>query len=218
MVMADAGDAILAVILASPFYLILFSIIAVVVVWAFAAGLMALLGVVNFLTRPVQSILWLVKWVALIAASFGMLGGIVCLFIARYRIRGLEVCGVSLLLFLLSLACEMGREKLEDMRQERVARRQERREMRRQVKRDNRLRAELGEQGWLEVKRVEMGDEDFEQWREMQAKLDRISAASRRSDQEARESQAGGFDAPEDGRPVVDTTAADLEQGYNERS
>ena len=90
---ADAGETILALVLASPFYLILFSVIAVVVVWAFAAGLMALLGVVNFLTRPVQSILWLVKWVALIVASFGMLGGIVCLFFARYRIRGLEVRG-----------------------------------------------------------------------------------------------------------------------------
>lgn len=209
--MADAGETILALVLASPFYLILFSVIAVVVVWAFAAGLMALLGVVNFLTRPVQSILWLVKWVALIVASFGMLGGIVCLFFARYRIRGLEVCGAALLLFLLSLACEMGREKLEDMRQERVARRQERREMRRQVKRDNRLRAELGEQGWLEVKRMEMGDEAFEDWRRTQALADRLTAAGRRSGQEALESQAGGFDAPEDGRPVVDTTAADLE-------
>lgn len=174
---ADAGETILALILASPFYVILFSVIAIVVVWAFAAGLMALLGVVNFLTRPVQSILWLVKWVALIVASFGMLGGIVCLFFARYRIHGLGVCGVSLLLFLLAGACEMGREKLEDMRQERVARRQERREMRRQ------------------------------------AKLDRISDAGRRNGQESRVGRAA---VTGDGRPVVDTTAADLEQGYNE--
>ena len=65
----------------------------------------------------------------------------------------------------------------------------------------------------MELKREEMGDEDFEQWREMQAKLDRISAASRQKDQEP---QAEGFTVTGDGRPVVDTTAADLEQGYNE--
>ena len=42
----------------------------------------------------------------------------------------------------------------------------------------------------MELKREEMGDEDFEQWREMQAKLDRISAASRQKDQGP---QAEGF-------------------------
>ena len=69
----DWGDTVALLLLISPLIIVVLALVIGTIALAFAAGAGILAGIMNLITRPIQSILWVVKWLLLIAASFAAL-------------------------------------------------------------------------------------------------------------------------------------------------
>lgn len=76
----DWGDTVALLFLISPLIIVLLALVIGAIALAFAAGAGILAGIMNLITRPIQSILWVIKWLLLIAASFAALWGFIWLF------------------------------------------------------------------------------------------------------------------------------------------
>ena len=74
----DWGDTVALLLLISPLIIVLLALVIGAIALAFGAGAGILAGIMNLITRPIQSILWVVKWLLLIAASFAALWGFIC--------------------------------------------------------------------------------------------------------------------------------------------
>lgn len=77
----DWGDTVALLLLISPLIIVLLALVIGAIALAFGAGAGILVGIMNLITRPIQSILWVVKWLLLIAASFAALWGFIWLFL-----------------------------------------------------------------------------------------------------------------------------------------
>lgn len=73
----DWGDTVALLLLISPLIIVVLALVIGAIALAFAAGAGILAGIMNLITRPIQSILWVVKWLLLIAASFAALWGFI---------------------------------------------------------------------------------------------------------------------------------------------
>ena len=130
MVLAsEYGDNVTWLIILSPLILFLLSLVVLVVMWAFGAGVAILGGIMSFLTRPVQSLLWVIKWVLLICASFAALWGFIWLFYPDHRLHGGLILAGAVAAGFMSVLCEIGRDWLKEKAKERAERRQLKREL-----------------------------------------------------------------------------------------
>lgn len=125
----DWGDTVALLLLISPLIIVVLALVIGAITLAFGAGAGILAGIMNLITRPIQSILWVVKWLLLIAASFAALWGFIWLFFPEHRLHGGLILAGAVLAGFTSASCEVGRDWLKQKAIERAQHRQVRREL-----------------------------------------------------------------------------------------
>lgn len=128
----DWGNTAAVLIFLSPLIILLLSLTIGAITLAFGAGATILAGLMNLITRPIQSLLWVIKWVLLISATFAALWGFIWLFYPEHRLHGGLILAGAVAAGFISVLCELGRDWLKEKAEERQARRALKREEHRQ--------------------------------------------------------------------------------------